>query len=160
MAPEEYIKRLTEISEKKYKFLQDIFILTGEQAKTMTEDGVEQLDGIIAAKQTLIEQIDKLDEEFNVYFLRLKQVLGIKSIDDLKSPSFHGMKDLQDSIRNVMLLIKNISEIDKQNNENAKKLLDDLGMEIKKINQGKKVNMAYKPSPVIQSPSYFIDKKK
>lgn len=160
MSPEDYVKRLIEISEKKHKLLQDLFVLTGEQAKNITEDGLEQLDKVIAAKQSIMGDIDKLDEEFNVYFLRLKQGLGIKSLSDLRVSAVNGMKELQDSVKNVMELIKQISELDAKNNEDAKKLLQHLGDEIKKINQGKKVNVAYKATPVIQPTSYFIDKKK
>lgn len=160
MTPEQYIYRLTEISQKKYKLLQDMFILTGEHAKTINQEGIERLDKIIEAKQNLIEQIDKLDEEFNVYFSRLKQSLGIKSFDELKGPGFKGMEELQASVKQVMALIGEISQLDEQNNKNARILLNNLGDEIKKINQGKKVNMAYNPSPIVQPPSYFIDKKK
>ncbi|MCX8130719.1 MAG: flagellar protein FlgN [Clostridia bacterium] len=160
MSPEQYVQRLTEISHKKHKYMQDMYMLTVEQSKTINEDGLEQLDKIIAARQTLIEQVDKLDEEFSVYFQRLKQVLGVKSLDEIKSPGIPGVKELQQSIKAVMGLIKDITELDKQNNNKAKKLLDELGNEIRKINQGKRVNMAYNPSPVMQPPSYFIDKKK
>ena len=160
MTPEEYILRLTEVSGKKYILMQDILTLTRSQSGTITEDGVDGLEKLIALKQARIADIDKLDEQFDVYFQRLKQELKIKSLDELKGPNIKGVRELQEVVESIMSVIREISEIEKQNNENAKKLLNRFGDEVKKLNQSRKVNQAYNTSPAMQPPSYFIDKKK
>jgi len=160
MTKDEYIERLIGISKKKCGLLSDTLLLTKAQTQSITEESLEKLQGLIADKQTKIEAVGKLDEEFDIYFRRLKSELKIGSLDELKNFSgIKGIRELQDTIRQIMNTINDICEIEKKNNMKAKELLNELGDEIKKINQGKKMNSAYMPGPV-KPPSYFIDKKK
>lgn len=158
-SPGKYVERMREVTDKKYKLLEEMLDLTKEQSRSLTEDGVEKLGEIVDVKQAKIEDINKLDDEFNVYYHRLKSELKIRSLDELKSPDIVGVKELRESISNVMGLLGEITELEKRNNEGAKKLLSDIGSEIRKINAGKKVNSAYNPIQP-QTASYFIDKKK
>ncbi|RCX14786.1 FlgN protein [Anaerobacterium chartisolvens] len=160
MTPEKYVDRLLELSSQKYKLLEEILLLTRQQAATIREDELKRLEDFIASKQEKIDSIDKIDEEFNVYFQRLKHQLKIKSLDQLKDHEIGGIRDLQAIVGKVMSIIAEISKLEKANGAQAQKLLSSLGDEIKKINQGKKMNSAYNPNPVFQPPSYFIDKKK
>jgi hypothetical protein len=159
MTPETYIERLWDGSGKKLLLLQDLYKLTVRQSDMINQDKLENLDEIIGDKQKCIDQIDKLDEEFNVYFLRLKQQLNIKNLDELHNPDIKGVKELKLTIGTIIELIKEISTLEQQNNLKAKSLLDELGKEIKKINQGKKVTNAYNPGSNLRPPSYYIDKK-
>lgn len=158
--PERYIERLTEISNKKYKSLQDMFLLTMAQSEAINEDGLEGLQKLLDDKQSKIEEINKADEDFNVYYTRLKQTMGINSLAEINTPGIKGVKELQQLIGQIMDLLKEISEIEKQNSDKAKNLLNGLGSKIKEISQGKKVSSAYNSSPAAIPPSYFIDKKK
>ncbi len=160
MTSEEYVKRLTEISNKKYELLQDMYLLTDKQSKAISEEKVEILDELISQKQNLINLIDKSDNEFNVYFQRFKQTLGVKSLDEVKEPTVNGVEELQDCVKKIMGLLKDITQLDDKNKEAVKKTLNQLGDEIRKGNQGKKVSMAYNPGSLMQPPSYFVDKKK
>jgi hypothetical protein len=159
MSPEKYIQRLNEILQKKILLLQDILVLTKAQAEVINEDEIDSLNKLIDKKQTKIDVVNELDEEFNVYFQRLKSSLGVKSIAGLDASGLEGAKELKDVTAEILNLINRISELEKQNTGNGKSLLDHLGGEIKKINQNKKVSSAYSPGPV-SVPSYFIDKKK
>jgi hypothetical protein len=158
-SPEKYVDRMREVTEKKYGLLEEMLDLTKEQAQSLTEDGLEKLGKLVDIKQAKIDHINKLDDEFNVYFHRLKSELKIRSLDELKDPAIGGVKELKESISNVMRLLGEISQLEKRNNEGAKALLSDISSEIRKINAGKKVNSAYNPTQ-IQTSSYFIDKKK
>jgi hypothetical protein len=159
-SPEKYIDRLQEVSAKKLALLQDMLLLTMAQAESITEDSVENLEQLIRGKQDKIDAIDKLDEEFSVYFARLKQELGVTSLDELQTKGIKGVKELKETIGQVMELIREISGVEKQNNDKANHLLDELGGEIRKLQQGKKMNSVYNPGPSMPPPSYFIDKKK
>jgi hypothetical protein len=156
---EEYIERLFEASQKKYENLQDILAITKVQSETISEDNIDVLQKLISDKQLKIDNIDKLDEEFNVYFQRMKAQLKIKNLDELENPSIKGLKELKEQIAAIMKLLTKISELERDNNHKAKSLLDSLGNEIKKINQMKRVNNVYKPTKN-QYQSYYIDKKK
>lgn len=160
MTPEGYIERLLEISKKKYKLVEDILALTKEQKNSINIDGVDQLSKIIFDKQEKIDDINKLDENFNVYFLSLKKSLKIKSLEEIKGKDVIGAIELQECIKDIMKLIGEIRELEQQNNLKAKNLLDELGREIRKVKQGKKVTNAYNPGYSLIPPSYYIDKKK
>lgn len=160
MTPETYMERLISVSSKKKQLLLDMLLLTKAQAETINEDGIDDLDKLISDKQSKIDEIDKLDEEFGVYFFRLKRELGIKSLDELRSPGIKGALELKECIGQIMDIIKEISCLEQHNSAMAKGLLNNFGHEIKKINEGKKTTNAYGQSPVIQAPSYFVDKKK
>lgn len=160
MAQDKYIDRLLEISTKKYKLLQDMLALTRAQARSINEDGVEDLQKLIDEKQARIDEINKLDEEFGVYFQRMKQQMKVKSLDELDMTGTTGAKELQLCIGEIMNTMEEISRLEKENGDNAKKLLDSFSEEIRKLNQGKKMNTAYKPGGSMIPPSYFIDSKK
>lgn len=160
MTPEEYIQRLTENSEKKLKLLKELLLLTQNQTNAIQNENVENLNKLIDAKQSRLDEIDKIDEEFNVYFLRLKQFLKIKTLDEIKDQSIKGVKELQMVVSNVINIIKEISDLDGQNQTKANDVLKNWKNEIQLMNLGKKTDRAYNPPPVGQPPSYFIDKKK
>ncbi|MCR4435050.1 MAG: flagellar protein FlgN [Clostridiales bacterium] len=159
MVPDEYIQRLQEASMKKYKLLQEMLLLTQEQSENITEDSINNLEGLISRKQEKIDEINRLDHEFNEYFQRFKQGLGVERLDQVENRGIKGVKELQDQVQQIVELIREISRIETENSNKAKKLLKHFGEEIGKISQGKKVLSAYRPAPV-QMPSYFIDKKK
>ena len=158
-SPERYVERLLELSNKKYLLLKEMLLLTQNQSETINEDGVDALVRLIDEKQQYINGIDKLDEEFNFYFKRLKQVLKVESLDELRMSGIKGTKELQQVVGKILEIINDISTLDTRNNSEAKKLLGNFENEIKKINQGKKVNTAYTYG-FKHSPSYYIDKKK
>lgn len=159
ISTEKYMERLVEILLNKQGLLQEILILTETQAQSIHEDGIDNLHKLIDEKQLKIEAIDKLDDEFNVYFQRLKTTLNISSLSQLDASIIPGAKQLKEVTGEILKLITSIGDIEKQNNKKGDELLSHLGGEIKKINQGKKVNTGYTPGkPNIAS--YFIDKKK
>ncbi len=164
MLPEQYIEILNGLLSKKKAILLDILTLTGAQSDAITEDGMDRLDRLIKEKQLKIDEIDKLDEEFEANCKKLKASLGISSLDQLDAErlggdAIKGAKRLKSQTTEILDVIRNISEMEKVNGLKSKRLLDHFGSEIKKINQGKKANNAYKSGPY-NVPSYFVDKKK
>ena len=163
--PDRYIERLLEISNKKYKLLQEMRALTREQAQNLNEDGVETLQRCVDEKQKRIDAINKGDEEFDVYYQRFKQKLNIKELGELKKSGAAGsldtksLKDLQELIQSITEIVKEIFDIEKRNNEKANELLGVFANEVKKISQSKKIDSAYRFGSY-KSPSYYIDKKK
>ncbi len=158
-SPETYIERLLEITNSKYKCLQDMLELTKDQANVIDGDQIEKLEVILDDKQRIIEKVDKLDDEFEVYFHRLKSEAKIKSLEELNISEVKGLKELKKSVSNVMGILKELSDMDKSNGSRVKKVLENVGNELKNINVAKKVNSAYGSIP-LQTESYFIDKKK
>ena len=162
--PEKHIERLNELLLKKKALLLDILALTQAQTGAITEDRLDSLNELINNKQLKIDETTKLDEEFGVYYSRLKSTLGISHLDQLEAAkleggAFQGAKQLRELTAGILDIIRNISEIEKTNSQKSNELLEQFGKEIKKINQSKRANSAYKPGPV-NAPSYFLDKKK
>lgn len=160
MQPEEYFTRLTEITLKKYYLLEEILCMTKAQSETIKEDGIDKLGALIAGKQEKIDRIDKLDDQFDVYFKRLKQELGINNLAEVDGKNLTGAKGLQDITGKVLGLIKEIDVVEKSNNQKTVNLLNLFKSEIKALNQAKKVNNAYHPVAATETPSYFINKKR
>lgn len=163
MTTDKYIERLFELHQKKKELLSDILDFTQKQTDMIAEDGLDSLGNLIEEKQQKINAIDKLDEEFEIYFQRLKTAMGIsklEQIDEIKlgASAATGARQLKSLTAEILDIIRRINEIEQLNSEKSKKLLDEFGKEIRNINQGKKVSNAYKPTP-ISSPSYFLDKK-
>jgi len=77
--PEGYIQRLVEISKKKMDCLKSILSLTRAQTEAISEEGMDGLQSLIDQKQSKIDEINGLDEEFNACFTALKQKLGVKA---------------------------------------------------------------------------------
>ena len=159
MAPEEYIQRLIEISRNKLECFERLLKLTESQAGAIEAEDVGILEGLVAEKQVEINEINRLDEEFEVYFRRLKSVLGEESLDRVTNADIKSAKELKKIVAAIMDSAGKIEELERQNGEKARRLLDKFGEEIKKINRGMKVASAYMPEPA-KPPSYFIDKKK
>lgn len=158
MTPEKYVERMLQISTKKYGVLREIKEITGQQEEVITEETTERLNEFLDEKQKRIEEIDKLDEEFKIYYERLKFEMKVKSLEELQAGSIKGVKELQLCISGILHLVNEISQLEKKNSEKANRLLEDLSQEIKKLNQGKKVNSLYS-SASPQPSAYFIDKK-
>lgn len=159
ITPEKYIERLIDLLKKKHVLLRSILSLTQAQVSQINEESIDKLQKLIDEKQHVIDDINSLDDEFNVYFTRLKSTLKINSLDELNAEELEGAKVLKEVTAGIISLIKEISELEKTNNEKSKELLGTLSGEIKKLNQGKKVNTGYVSKP-FNSASYFIDKKK
>ncbi len=159
MRPEEYIKKMTELSEKKYALLKEMLVLTRSQTAAIAEENISNLERLIQNKQERINRIDKLDDEFRFCFMQLKKTLKVDKLDEVKEMKIAGAKELQDIVRQITEIIMEISEIEKKNNDAVRKLMAATAAEIKKINQGKTANNAYKRSQGM-TPSYFIDKKR
>jgi len=163
-SPEKYIERLNELLLKKKALFGEILALTQAQTDVITEDGLDSLKELINKKQLKIDSIDKLNEEFEIYYSRLKDTLGISDMQQLDTAKLSGealtgAKRLKALTAEIMDVIRQISEIEKVNSKKSIDLREQLGNEIKKINQSKKVNNAYNPEPY-NAPSYFLDKKK
>ena len=181
MNPKEYLERLIENSTEKYIITTEILRITKAQNESMTEDEMDALEGFIDDKQILIDRMNKLDEDFEVYFKRIKSTMGIKSLEELtaavlqkylvngKTPltnmevvqSIENARKLKSTITDVIEMIKQIAALEEENKIKANALLESFAAEVRKANQGKHAKSAYTPGGgYVKPPSYFFDSKK
>lgn len=152
--------RMIELLDRKKQLLSDMLELTKAQTDVIAEGTLDKLKLLIDEKQTKIDEIDKLDADFSVYFESLKLAFGINKLSELDVYADPRAKQLKQITSEVMDLIGEISSIENINSEKSKKLLEELGSQIKKVNQGKKINNAYSKPPTDTASSFFLDKKK
>jgi hypothetical protein len=182
MTVSDYLERLIENSKEKYIIISEILNITKAQSEVLNEDAMESLEQFINLKQTLLDRISKLDEDFEVYFKRLKTTLGIKSFAEISEDfliqyanlqnskginkldidyTISIMRDFKDIITEISEMINKITNLESENNKNANVLLNSFAAEVRKINHAKVASSAYQPGGgLIKPPSYFIDKKK
>ncbi len=160
MTSNRLVDELIENSRKKRDFLARIFELTESQALKIKEGDVEALVKVTAEKQKLIDQVDRLDEEFQGCYSKLKTLMDENGPDGSKRASLNGIGDLKQLVDEIMKIIGKTLELEKENSREAQRLLATLGSRVKNINQGIRATQAYNPSTPGSMPSYYIDKKK
>ncbi len=160
MTPEQYIQKLIEASEKKLIALRIILDLTKEQASIINEDSVEEIERLISLKQVQIDSIDELDSAFEVYYSRLKSVLGVESIEDIKVIQIKGAAELKQIVTTIFSTTKQIQSLEIDNKNRVQEILSKLGNDIKRVRQSKIANNGYNVAGNLPTPSYFFDTKK
>lgn len=150
--------RMVQLLELKNSHLRDILMITREQAPAIAEEDMTELERLISLKQSKIEEIDRIDEEFVQCFELLKKQMGVKSMDQLPGTGIRGLERLKQLTSEVMKTLEAISGLEKKNTADTNAILKSVGARVKKINDGKRTQSAYKP--MYDSNPYFIDKKK
>ena len=160
MNADQYIQKLLELSEKKLNGLRQILKLTEEQSNVITEDNVDALQNIIDLKQQQMDIIDELDQAFEVYYSRVKSVLGVKSLEEIRMSELNGAAELKQIITTIYDIIKHIQSLEGVNNKKVRDILNRLSGEIRQIKQGQVVNNGYNIGSKLPQQSYYFDKKK
>jgi len=160
MTPEQYIPKLIELSKKKLSGINELLILTKEQSAIISEDSADELNRLIDLKQCQINIINEVDEAFEVYYSRLKSILGVQSIEEMKMRQLQGAAELKQIVTTIFKTIKQIQSIEIDNKNNAQAIANKLANDIRRIKQSKMANNGYNVAANQPQPSYFYDKKK
>lgn len=160
MTPEEYIDKLIEISNKKLDGLREIFTLTSQQSTVISEENAEELNKLINLKQLQIDIIDELDQAFEVYYLRLKSILGVQSIEEIRVGQFDRASELKQIITTIYDIVKKIQVLEIENKNKVQAIVTKLAKDIRRVRQSKVANNGYNIGAKLPQQSYFIDKKK
>ncbi len=160
MTKEKYIHKLIDLSQKKHLALIKILKLTEEQSLAISEDNIEGLQKLLDLKQLEMDIIDQLDDEFEVYYFRLKSDLGVESLEELRLSEINGSAELKQIITSISDILRQIQVIENQNNNKVKELMDDLSTQIKQVKQGQIANNGYNIASKLPQQSYYFDTKK
>jgi predicted GTPase len=160
MTAAEYVQKLIDISTQKMNSMNDILDLTKNQESVITEDTFNNIEEIINQKQALIDAINKLDENFDVYYTRLKTTLGVSNLENVPASQVPGVAELKKTINSIFEIMEKIKQLEKENKAKADLLLNNLGQQIKKVNQGKLINNSYNGIYKQPQSSYYFDTKK
>ncbi len=158
LTPEEYVQRLTEISQKKLNMLIRIKNITRQQSEAIEKEDVDALNYLINNKAEIMQKVDELDDQFELYFEGFKTVLNVTSLDQITTP-YNGLPQLKGTVTRVFNILKETMQIDEKNCKTAKELKEKIAREIRKINMSKVANRAYMQQP-IQPSAIYVDRKK
>lgn len=154
-----YVSILTDTLEKKVLILNNLLEVTLKQEKCISEDAFDsdEFEQTYTVKETLIEQLNKLDEGFDLIYEHVKEELSVNQIL-YKEEILH----LQRLIRQITEKSTEIQAIEMRN----KSEIDAFFLQRKKMIKGYKVNSkrvsSYYKNMADQhhGESYFYDKKK
>ena len=109
--------RMTELLDRKKQLLGDILDLTEAQTDVIAAGTLDKLKLLIDEKQLKINEIDKLDADFTIYFESLKLAFGINKLSELDVYADPRAKRLKQLTTEVVDLVGRISEVEKITNQ-------------------------------------------
>jgi hypothetical protein len=126
------VAHLIEITQAKVRHLEQVLILTQQQTNVLKEEDYEALTRLIDRKQTHIDDIKKLDSDFE------------KIYSEINEKPLVFLPALQESVSKVQKLVVSIQIIETENNAIAKEAIDETKKKLKNIGTGKKGYNAYR----------------
>lgn len=155
------IDTLIDISKEKEENLKNLLLLTQKQEGYIKNGDLENLTGSIEQKQLIMEHINQLDIHFLNKYNELRKALGVTSIEDMKLQEYPSLKELKVYISNIMILLKKMEKLDKNNTERLKVDFNKVKEDMKRLKakqQGSKAALSYmKKYASVQG--VFIDHK-
>lgn len=159
MEPKDYIQRLNEISIKKSALIEELRLFTQNQNEAIRTGRYDDLERLLDDRKLRMDAVDKLDEQFLVYFSRLKSILSIGSLEELPRYNLPGTAELKSSVIKISECLKEIKIVEDENISLIKGELSETKNNIDRSNTFKRVSGAYYPEKN-EVPSYYFDKKK
>ncbi len=159
MQDQQILNQMVALSEKKLEMLIRLKGLSEKQNKAFYTHKLDSIEQILSKKDEIIQYIHQLDDAFLMASDNLKEMLDIKSLEDLSNSSLNGRNELKELIRNITDTVESIILVEKDSYNSAKGIQKDLANKIKDVNAGRKITTAYNFKPS-NNPSYFFDKKK
>lgn len=159
MEPKEYVMKLKDISQRKLTLLNEILLFARSQNEVIKGKRFEEMDLLIKEKQQRIDAVDKLDEQFAEYSSRLKEMLSVKSLEELPRFGFPGTKELKEVIENIFQKLNDIKVTDDENISLVKEEMTDIRKRLNSTSNNKRIQGAYNSS-VNSITSHYFDEKK
>lgn len=157
MAREELIDYLIKLSDGKLFLAKQLLILTEQQGKSLDSKEEDKLNEIIAQKQSIMDRIDVLDDEFVKKYTLLKEGSLPDTLESFVGNEKNSMKLLQDKISEIFSITEKVQKLDVVNLRRLKQNMEVLQGEFKKVSAGKKAIKGY-GNKSIEGISIFVDK--
>jgi len=154
-----YISILKDTLEKKVSILKDLLEVTLLQEKCISEDAYDsdEFEQAYSVKETLINQLNKLDEGFELIYEHVKEELSVNQIQ-YKEEILH----LQGLIRQITEKSTEIQAIEMRNKSKMEAFFSQRKKQIKgyKVNSKRAASYYKNMADQHHGESYFYDKKK
>lgn len=151
------INNMIQLSQAKKELLIEILELTKIQKDLIEIDNIDKLDSILEEKESLMGNIDALDIEFLSLYNSIIKDENVESMEEIDTKKHKNIKALQDIIKDINIILKDITDLDEKNTLNMKNNLDMIKSELKQM---KEVKKAYKGYNYEVAESILIDEKK
>lgn len=160
---------LSSLTDDKIRHLKDIFGITYKQKEVIEKQDIDMLTKYIEEKQKHIDIIDNLDQKFEAIYQGIRDKIGFDESNNglkqqaagLDGDNYTGnlYKELRGKIQEAQDIMKNIFELEKENNRKANEIMENLKEKIRAINVGQRSYKAYKATSTITD-GIYIDKKR
>lgn len=160
LTKEEYLHRLEENLDKKITALGEILELSFQQQEAIDAENDDALNALIEKKQLEIDAIQAVDAQFEVYFNRLKSLLGVESLDAVSSERLPEFLKVKQGVASVMELLQQIQWQEAINHQKMQDVFSHLKENMKQVKATKVANKAYLGPKTQETASYFIDSRK
>lgn len=169
MEAQDYIYRMIKLSGEKILSLEEIlqtYLLQLEdlKARNFESTGLEGSDLDISAaiyrRQSLMEEIDARDADFNEVSEELKASLGISTLEALSLYKLKGLQTLKDNVKRITDLLEVLADLHNRAEALLKEKMNELAFQMRQLGKSKQVNSAYRSKGSAPSSSVYFDKKK
>lgn len=151
------IDKMIQLSKAKKEDLSEILELTKKQKIYIENDKMDSLDDTISAKDNLMNKIDLLDLEFLSLYGEIKKMENVESLDEINFEKYKNITRLQENIREINRILKNIASIDKENTRIIKEEFSEVKSGLRQVKEVRKAYKGYNYSP---GGSVLLDEKK
>ena len=159
-----YIEILNNSLENKHDLLKDMLDTTKLQSLAIAKEDMKELEKLAESKQLIINNIDQLDDKFSMVFSQFKKQFEDETPIEKPSDLYHldipQSRKLKENTGNVIKLINEIINLEKENKEKLLVSMSKYKNELKNITFGKKAVSSYNNPYSLNNQSHFIDKKK
>lgn len=150
------IVKIAEAKKSKYRLL---LINTNKQNEAIKNNNLDNIIKLIQDKQLLIEQVNKLDDEFIKLFNRIKQESDINDLAELNISKYPNLKRLKLIIEDIVKIGNKINIVENENNKILKQNITNFKRSFSALKKNSKKILAYYGHSNYNKARY-IDKKK
>jgi len=156
----EFINELVEISTRKKTFLEKIALATKIQFEAIEKNDLNELDKLIDEKQKYIDEINILDNDFELIFEKIKDISGLSKLGDVLKSNDDLFIGLKTKIADILKVIEEIKNIENINSKKLSEQKNEIGKKMRELSKGKLAQKSYLGEPMVPPNPAFIDKKK
>ncbi len=154
------LTKLVRYSQEKLDKLKQIEKVTEQQKTAIDSQDLAALNSLVEEKQKVIDYIDWCDNAFQDELKRLKERLGVKTLNDIREiDDGQEGKTLVAIITEITETIESIQAMEKDNHKKLLASMDQIKEKLRKVRNGQKSIAMYDGGNEAASGS-FIDKKK
>lgn len=154
-----YLLVLSESLDKKIIILKELEVLTAEQKSIMDSEELDEeaFNDNVNKKATLIEELEKLDNGFQILYDNIKQQL-----EGNREQYAEQIRELQGKIKLIMDHSSSLQAAEQRNNTLIRNRFNSIRKEVYQVRKNREAASNYykNMNKVNDSSSYFMDKKK